>query len=70
MLDDYEHAIKTAGGVIRYDIDALVASDDNVAVAWTGHLPSGADYQGLSLYLVAEGKIVSVRHASIGAPPG
>ncbi len=47
-----------------------MASDDNVAVAWTGHLPGGADDQGLSLYLVTGGKIVSVRHASTGAPPG
>ena len=33
--------MQVVGGNIRYDIDALVARDDgNVAVAWTGALPS------------------------------
>jgi SnoaL-like domain len=70
VLDDYEHAVKTAGGTIRYDIDALVTADDYVAATWTGHLPSGADFKGLSLYLVTGGKIATVRHASIGSRPG
>ena len=34
--DDYENAVKFAGGVLVYDIDALVARDDMVAAAWTG----------------------------------
>jgi hypothetical protein len=68
--DDYEHAIQIAGGVIPYDIDALVGRDDTVAVAWTGHLPNGSDYRGLSLYRVVEGLVAEVRHALIGPPPG
>ena len=31
--DDYEHAVELAGGLIRYDIGALVAGEDTVA--WT-----------------------------------
>jgi hypothetical protein len=54
--DDYENAVKFAGGVPAYDIDALVARDDTVAAAWTGHLPNGSDFRGLSLYLVAGGR--------------
>jgi hypothetical protein len=46
-LDDYEHAVKVLGGVPVYDIDALVARDDTVAAAWTGHLPNGSDFRGL-----------------------
>jgi ketosteroid isomerase-like protein len=46
--DDYEHAVQITGGLIRYDIDALVARDDTVAVAWTGHLANGSDYRGLT----------------------
>ena len=53
--DDYENAVKIAGGVLVYDIDALVARDDTVAAAWTGHLPNGSDYRGLSLYRVVNG---------------
>lgn len=67
--DDYEHAVKIAGGVPEYDIDALVLRDDTVAVAWTGHLPNGSDYRGLSLYQVVGGKVAEVRHAIIGPPP-
>jgi hypothetical protein len=40
--DDYEHAVKVTDGVPVYDIDALVARDDTVAAAWTGHLPNGS----------------------------
>jgi hypothetical protein len=36
--DDYENAVKQAGGVIRYTIDALAADGDMVAAAWTGKL--------------------------------
>lgn len=67
--DDYEQAIQSVGGVIRYDIDALVARDDIVAAAWTGHLPNGSDFRGLSLYRVIDGRISEVRHALIGPPP-
>ena len=52
-----------------YDIDALVARDDTVAVAWTGHLPNGPDFRGLSLYRVADGQVTEIRHALIGPPP-
>ncbi len=68
--DDYEHAVQVAGGVPRYDIDALVTRDDTVAVVWTGHLPNGSDYRGLSLYLAAGGRVTETRHAIIGALPG
>jgi ketosteroid isomerase-like protein len=67
--DDYEHAVKLVGGVPVYDIDALVTSDGTVAAAWTGHLPNGSDFRGLSLYRVVEGRVAEVRHAMIGPPP-
>jgi ketosteroid isomerase-like protein len=69
--DDYEHAVQLVGGVPRYDIDALVARDDDgtVAVSWTGHLPSGTDVHGLSLYRVADGQVTEARHKMIGPPP-
>jgi hypothetical protein len=67
--DDYEHAVKVAGGVPDYDIDALVTRDDTVAAAWTGHLPNGSEYRGLSLYLVVDGRVAETRHALIGARP-
>jgi len=40
-----------------YDIDAMVARDDTVAAAWTGHLTNGSIYRGLSLYRVADGRV-------------
>ena len=67
--DDYQHAIELAGGVLTYDIDALVSRDDTVAVVWAGHLPNGSTYRGLSLYLIVEGLIAETRHAVIGALP-
>jgi SnoaL-like domain len=67
--DDYEQAVRRAGGAIQYVIDALVLRDDTVAVAWTGHLPNGSDYSGLSLYQVVQGLISEVRHAMITPPP-
>jgi ketosteroid isomerase-like protein len=67
--DDYEHAVQLSGGVTRYGIDALVARDDTVAAAWTGHLPNGSDYSGLSLYQVADGRVAEARHAMIVPPP-
>jgi hypothetical protein len=68
--DDYEHAIKQAGGLITYAIDALVADADMVAAAWTGTLSSGATFQGLSLYRTEDGLLRSTRHALIGGIPG
>lgn len=67
--DDYENAVKMSGGVPRYDIDALVTRDETVAVVWTGHLPNGSDFRGLSLYQVVEGKVAEVRHELIGSLP-
>jgi ketosteroid isomerase-like protein len=67
--DDYENAVTLAGGVLTYDIDALVLRDDTVAVAWTGHFPNGSNFRGLSLYSVVEGRIAETRHALIGALP-
>jgi hypothetical protein len=69
--DDYEHAIGLAGGVIRYEIDALVTDGDGggdgggggdtVAAVWTGTMPNGSQYRGLSLYTAP---------ADCCAPPG
>jgi SnoaL-like domain len=67
--DDYEHAIKEVGGPISYTIDALVADGDTVAVAWTGALPNGSTYKGLSLYNAAGGLLRWTRHALIGGLP-
>ena len=67
--DDYEHAVQLAGGVTTYDIDALIARDDTVAVTWTGHLPNGADFRGLSLYQVTDGQVAEARLARIGSLP-
>ncbi len=67
--DDYENAIKRVGGLIHYNIDALVADGDIVAAAWTGTLPSGADMRGLSLYRTSGGLLRSTRHALIGDIP-
>ena len=67
--DDYEQAVRRAGGLIRYDIDALVLHGDTVAVAWTGHLPRGSDYSGLSLYQIVQGLVAEARHAMIVPPP-
>ena len=66
---DYEQAVKRAGGNIRYAIDALVSDGDNVAVAWTGTLPGGAEMKGLSLYQATGGLLRSTRHALIGGLP-
>jgi ketosteroid isomerase-like protein len=67
--DDYDNAVQLAGGVTVYDIDALVLRDDTVAVAWTGHLPNGSEFRGLSLYEVVEGLVAETRHALIGSLP-
>ena len=62
--DDYEHAVELAGGLIRYEIEVLVAGEDAVAVTWTGHLPNGSAYRGLSFYRVADERITEVRNTS------
>src|ERR1700729_3606870 len=67
--DDYDNAVKMAGAVIRYTIDALVVDDDMVAAAWTGALPSGAHMKGLSLYRTFGGQVLYTRHALIGDLP-
>jgi hypothetical protein len=67
--DDYENAVKLAGGLITYTIDALVADGDMVAAVWTGAMPSGATFHGLSLYRVTGGLLQSTRHAVIGEVP-
>jgi hypothetical protein len=67
--DDYENAVKVAGGLITYTIDALVADGDMVAVVWAGTLPSRATFQGLSLYWVTGGLLRSTRHTLIGDIP-
>jgi hypothetical protein len=67
---DYEHAVKLAGGLVHYVVDALVPDGEMVAVAWTGTLPGGAEMKGLSLYRVTGGLLRSTRHALIGDMPG
>lgn len=67
--DDYDNAVKLAGGLIRYTIDALVVDDEMVAAAWTGVLPNGKDMRGLSLYRTSGGLLRSTRHALIGGLP-
>jgi hypothetical protein len=66
---DYENAFNLAGGIITYTIPALVADGDMVAAMWAGTLPSGATFQGLSLYRVTGGLLQSTRHALIGDVP-
>jgi hypothetical protein len=66
---DYDNAVKLAGGVISYTIDALVADGDMVAAVWVGTMPSGATFRGLSLYRVTGGLLRSTRHALIGETP-
>ena len=48
---------------------ATIAVTITVAAAWTGHLPNGSDYHGLSLYRVIDGRVTEARHALIGPPP-
>ena len=67
--DNYEDAVKQAGAVIRYTIDALVADGDVVAATWTGTLPSGGEAKGLSLYRTSGGLLRSTRQALIGTTP-
>jgi hypothetical protein len=67
--DDYDQAVRQAGGDITYTIDALVSDGDMVAAAWTGALPSGATMRGLSLYSATGGLLRSTRHALIGDLP-
>jgi hypothetical protein len=65
--DDYANAVRQAGAVIGYTIDALVTNGDIVAAAWTGTLPGGAEIaKGLSLYQTSDGLLRSTRHALIG----
>lgn len=67
--DDYDNAVRMAGGVVRYVIDALVTDADVVAAAWTGTTPNGAEFKGLALYRVSGGLLRSTRHAVIGSLP-
>jgi hypothetical protein len=66
---DYQSAIRQAGGLILYTIDALVADGDVVTVAWTATLPGGAELEGLSLYRATGGLLRSTRHALYGDIP-
>ena len=64
--EDYRNAVKQAGAVIQYAIDALVTDGNMVAVAWTGTLPGGPQIgKGLSLYRTSGGLLRSTRHALI-----
>jgi hypothetical protein len=67
--DDYDNAVMIVGGVTRYVIDALVTDGDVVAAAWTGTMPSGAEFKGLGLYQASGGLLRSTRHALIGDLP-
>jgi hypothetical protein len=59
---DYENAVKVAGEVIRYTIDALVVDGDMVAADWTGRVNGTAIGRGLSLYRTSDGLLRSIRH--------
>ena len=67
--DDYEAAVKQAGAVIPYTIDALVVESDMVAALWTGTLPNGEKATGLGLYRTSGGLLRSARHAVFGDKP-
>ncbi len=67
--NDYENAVKRFDGLITYTIDALVADGDMVAAVWTGAVPSGETFHGLSLYRVTGGLLRSTRRALIGDLP-
>ena len=67
--DDYDNAVKMIGGVTRYTIDALIPDGDMVAAAWTGTIPSGAEFKGLALYRTSGGLLRSTRNALIGDLP-
>ena len=67
--DDYENAVKMVGGVPTYTIDALVVDGDMVATVWTGTVPAGDEFKGLSLYRTSGGLLRSTRHALIGGLP-
>jgi hypothetical protein len=47
------------------EFDTVVAPD----YLWTGTLPSGSQYRGLSLYRASGGLLRSTRHAVIGNLP-
>jgi hypothetical protein len=64
--DDYENAVRLAGGMIDYTIDMLVADGNMVAAAWTGTPPDGDEMKGLSLYRTSGGMIRSARRALTG----
>lgn len=67
--DDYENAVKTADGLIRYTIDGLLVEGDVVAADWTGTLPSGDVAKGLSLYRTSDGLLRSTRQVVYGIVP-
>src|ERR1700722_10389276 len=66
---DYDNAVTMVGGGIRYVIDALITDGETVAAAWTGTVPSGADFKGLALYRVSGGLLRSTRQTVIGELP-
>ncbi|HUA27759.1 MAG TPA: nuclear transport factor 2 family protein [Streptosporangiaceae bacterium] len=68
--DDYEGAVKMVGGVPTYVIDAQVPDGDMVATLWTGTVPGGAEFKGLSLFRISDGLLRSTRHTLIGGLPG
>lgn len=68
--DDYENAIKMVGGVPAYTIDAQVVDGDMVATLWTGTVPGGPAYKGLSLFRTSGGLLRSTRHTLIAGVPG
>ena len=59
---DYENAVKGAGDVSRYTIDALVVDGDMVAADWTGRVNGTPVGRGLSLYRTSDGLLRSTRH--------
>ena len=60
---DYENAVKLAGDVVRYTIDALVVDDNIVAADWSGRVKGALVIRGLSLYRTCDGLLRSMRLA-------
>lgn len=65
---DYFAALSNYG-YIKYTIEALISSGQHVSALWTGALEDGTRFQGLSLYRVADGKILETTNAAIGDLP-
>ena len=67
--DDYENAVKFAGGVLVYDIDALVARDGTTRRGLDRPSSERLEFPRPSLYRVAGGKLRKSARPSPGRAP-